>query len=683
MLTTEQAAELAVLSDQIHEQMLRDYGSSADAPTALAHRALHRLLTGMVTSGDTASTREGSPSTRITFAAPTGFGKSSACAAFLIAAYQRGLLGKGISVTYAASRVSQLYDFEAVLIANGIPVSELRELVSVLHGSSTSERGVIRDSDTNVDAPVLLITHEKMRAVYRRAEGWKEKDLCYFLKYQGAERSLVLWDERCTTTESKSVKVSDLSQAVAGFVDEYGTDNAYRDIVKWFQSAKVSIREKETIPKCSPEQQQAFYQSLLAARRLAKGTYATLRDFLESLRFSPKVFSSEQNGQGVIHYKVVLPDQATRVLNLDASYSVSELSKLGSKHPQGFIDAESVSPDLIEMYRLYGKRLKDLRDCSTHTLIHWNKGCGKDIVERDAQAYLENKAVGGNVILELLEILRKEAGKPIVIWTHSKGTQGTDLQRSVSLCLRKAGVLDAVTEEGKPQVVIDNYGQHDATNKYSHTQVSVLLGVMRRNECELAGAICGESRNINRAVNHRDVRRVKVADVAVTILQTTGRSCGRNVVNGKCQSQTTYMFYPNSRGEDVSAILRPQFPYANWEKYGPRSAVVKEGVAAKWVATVLEYLDQLAPTVRKIGSKTLKVELGAGAIATDTWTRIINRVCEHSSHVTADHRSILMGISDLEYSPYNSTAWKRDSGGQSLVRLDCEYLGFKEEPEAA
>ncbi|MEO7862016.1 MAG: hypothetical protein ABIU05_16600, partial [Nitrospirales bacterium] len=402
MLSTKQAAELAALSDLIHEQMLREYGSSADAPTALAHRALHRLLTGMVNGEDT------SGHVRMTFAAPTGFGKSSACAAFLIAAYQLDFLGTCLSVTYAASRVSQLYDFESVLLDNGIPASDLRSVVAVLHGSKAGERGVLRVCDTEVSVPVLLITHEKMRGVYRRAEGSKEKDLCYFLKYRGQERSLVLWDERCATTESKSVKVDHLRQAIVSLQDIYGHDETYRDILTWFQSAKASILEHNTIPECSPEQQQAFYQTILTARRLGRDGYTALRDFLEALRFTPRVFASEQNGQGIIHYKVVLPDQAKRVLNLDASYSISELSKIGSKHPQGFVDAETVSPELQEMFRLYGKRLKDLRDCSTHTLIHWKKGCGKDIVEQDAQAYLDNKAVGGNVILELLEIVRQE-----------------------------------------------------------------------------------------------------------------------------------------------------------------------------------------------------------------------------------------------------------------------------------
>jgi hypothetical protein len=96
------------------------------------------------------------------------------------------------------------------------------------------------------------------------------------------------------------------------------------------------------------------------------------------------------------------------------------------------------------MYRLYGKRLLDLKDCSRHTFIHWNHGGGKDVVKRHTDEYLAGKAEGGNVILELLEMVRHEvaAGKAIIVWTHSKGTRGEDLKRAVEQCLKKAGLLD-------------------------------------------------------------------------------------------------------------------------------------------------------------------------------------------------------------------------------------------------
>jgi hypothetical protein len=167
MLTAPQAKELESLTTLIHAQILAEHGSSADAATQLAQKALHNLMAGMCNGGD--HTRHA----RVNFAAPTGFGKSTACAALLIAAYQLGLLGHGVSVVYTASRVSQLYDFELLLLDNGLPKHDLRGLVSVLHGSKVNGRDVLRASDTDLDAPILLITHERIRSVYRRSEGLK------------------------------------------------------------------------------------------------------------------------------------------------------------------------------------------------------------------------------------------------------------------------------------------------------------------------------------------------------------------------------------------------------------------------------------------------------------------------------------------------------------------------------
>ena len=115
MLTTTQTNELESLTTCIHAQILAEHGSSADAATELAQKALHNLMAGMCNGENTKR------HARVNFAAPTGFGKSTACAAFLIAAYQLGLLGAGVSVVYTASRVSQLYDFESLLLDNGIP----------------------------------------------------------------------------------------------------------------------------------------------------------------------------------------------------------------------------------------------------------------------------------------------------------------------------------------------------------------------------------------------------------------------------------------------------------------------------------------------------------------------------------------------------------------------------------
>lgn len=649
MLTTTQTNELESLTTCIHAQILAEHGSSADAATELAQKALHNLMAGMCNGENT--TRHA----RVNFAAPTGFGKSTACAALLIAAYQLGLLGAGVSVVYTASRVSQLYDFESLLLDNGIPKKDTRRLVSVLHGSKVNGKDVQRASDTNLDAPILLITHERIRSVYRRAEGWQEKDLCYFLKYRGHERDLVLWDERCTTTESGSIKVDDLRQAIAGLKILYGKAPSHQALISWLitsvktitaEGARLSAKSIDglaeqdgaLLPLLPAFDQQTFYRILLdSSRGLMRGSFDTLRDFLEALRFQPRVYPSSNSGVGVVHYKVTIPDQAARVINLDASFGVSELSQISSRQQHGLVDAEAFCPMLQEMRRLYGKRLRDLKDCSDHTLIHWQHGAGKDIVARDTEAYLNGTATGGNVILEVVDVVRQaiRAGKAAILWTHAKSHRGVDLHNALENCLRKAGIdIDTLkvqdlsekdeTKRSKPQVMVDHYGQHDAVNHYAYTQVAIHVGIMQRSEVELSGAICGESRSMTRAISHAEVRKVRTTEKAVVLQQATGRSCSRKVVDGKSLPQTTWMIYLDTEQENLTATLRPWFPQATWQVYRPVYAVEKSGgIIATWKATAKAYLEGLPVGNNCVSSTALKKVLQAETVAPRTWARLV------------------------------------------------------------
>jgi hypothetical protein len=206
MLSTKESQELELLTSTIHFQILREHGTIPDAAHRQALKALHQQLAAMV-DGE-ASNWHG----RWCLSAPIGFGKSSAVAAFLSAAWQLGFLGNGVTLTITAARVEQLYDFEAAILDAGIPQAEIRKYVSVLHGDQKEER----ESDENLDAPVLLITQNRIRRVFKRPESGKAKfDVCYFLKYHDEPRDLVLWDERCQLTEGFEIDLSDLKQALS------------------------------------------------------------------------------------------------------------------------------------------------------------------------------------------------------------------------------------------------------------------------------------------------------------------------------------------------------------------------------------------------------------------------------------------------------------------------------------
>jgi hypothetical protein len=280
MLSTHEAQELETLTSELHFQILREHGNRPDAAQQLALRAVHNQLAGMVTEG---SPMQG----RWCLSAPIGFGKSSAVAAFLSAARQLGFLGK-LTVTIAAARVEQLYDFEEAILNAGIPKSEIRQYVSVLH----KDKNAKRNSDEDREAPVLLITHEKMRRVYARPErNVIDRKPVYFLK-----RDLVVWDERCLVTSPISLPLKDLKQAHGALKADHKPH--HKPLIDWLDqvlpllvktAAVMSTKySKGSLPKSvgvAPELPAGNITHFLANIYGAGVAQKTLQDFLSMMQF--------------------------------------------------------------------------------------------------------------------------------------------------------------------------------------------------------------------------------------------------------------------------------------------------------------------------------------------------------------------------------------------------------------
>ena len=165
-------------------------------------------------------------------------------------------------------------------------------------------------------------------------------------------------------------------------------------------------------------------------------------------------------------------------------------------------------------------------------------------------------------------------------------------------------------------------------------------------------------------------------------------------VGGKSRPQISWLIYHDTKEQNLTDGLRPLFPSAKWIDFKPVFAKTPEPTLVEvWSLRVLEFLDRLPLDVKKISSRKLKVEVGAGDITTKTWQRIIDQVCENStiyhrnqssmvsgmvSNVVMTHRNISSMVDgQVPNSPVPSTAWQRD--GQSLVRLEAGLFGFEEE----
>ena len=432
MITNAQAAELLQLTSTIHFQILREHGTIPDQAHAMALTALHDLLCSMVNGEDV------SQHGRWAFAAPIGFGKSSGVAAFLAAAYQLGLLGNGITLTLTASRVEQLYDFEEALLDAGIPQAEIGKLVAVIHGVDKKKTVKRPSDDDRKDAAILMVAHNRIRKVYRREEHQPEKDLVYFLKCNGKVRDFVLWDERAQRVEVQNMSVVSFKEALDALCGKVEAQPELSDLCNWLraclsyivaENARMLAKSADVISECDgllthmPQGDVQKFYTQLQACRLNKDNRKALVQFVEMLRFKCRVIPTQQ--AGIIAYHVVVPDCMTNCLVLDASYGVSELTPLDPS----IKDAELHHARLIEMKKWYGKKLADLKDCTDHEFQHWDTGAGKDKVSTDLRAYLDGKAVGGNLILEIVEKVKTyaEEGRNILIWTHKQDFAGNNL----------------------------------------------------------------------------------------------------------------------------------------------------------------------------------------------------------------------------------------------------------------
>ncbi|MDE3050838.1 MAG: hypothetical protein KGJ48_13185, partial [Nitrospirota bacterium] len=579
------------------------------------------------------------------------------------------LLGNGVTLTITAARVEQLYDFEAAILVAGIPANAIRQIVSVIHKTPVKQGKAVRPSDENVDAPVLLVAHNKIRGVYRRDESWKARqtDLVYFLKCKGEPRDLVIWDERCRISESVAIKVKKLHQALAALkaLPEYAQSHAA--FIQWLSTTLRRLQKEvgrlqqahgyaeAILSDLKPDNLQAFYTLVTRqSRELDTGLRNHLTEFLEIVRFKVRVLPD-----GVVSYRVVIPDCMENVLVLDASFGLSELTQLDTT----IQNLEAAHPLLLELHRQHRKHLADLKDCSDLHFLHWNKGAGKEVVWADCEAYLTDKAEGGNVILEVIEQVKQwtAEGRAVLLWTHKRGTNGKDLGEILRQCLVKAG-LDGKRFQvvnpyqgksgpiSKEQIVVETYGRHDASNQYSYCSAVVHVGVQQREDLDLSGAICGQKRDLQTGIDPAKVRSIRCAERAVEFQQSNGRGQSRITRNGRALPQVTLGIWKDYQGENLTELLKPWYRGATWERYQPRFTEASEDISSTLVQKVAAHMTTLPEDVVCVGSKTVKRCLRAEGIARRTWSRIVRQFIDQQN------------------------TWKLE--GQMLVKQTAEAFGF-------
>jgi hypothetical protein len=133
--------------------------------------------------------------------------------------------------------------------------------------------------------------------------------------------------------------------------------------------------------------------------------------------------------------------------------------------------------------------------------------------------------------------------------------------------------------------------------------------------------------------------------------------------------QTSWFIFHETKDQSLTEGLKPLYPGARWEKYRPLFTQEEEPTLVEtWSTTVLEHLSSLPREIKKISSRSLKLDVGADEVADATWKRVMDTVIELTAKTRTE--SSYMGTGSKRVTP-----WKRE--GRSMVRIEAGLFGFE------
>jgi len=534
----------------------------------------------------------GSAYGRKAIAIPTGGGKTSAIVAFITALHRQGC---DVPLSVAASRVEALCGLYRSLLAQGVPA----EKVGLKHSSATAS------IPSTGDTPYLfqLVTHARVRG---------GTDLELLVSYKGLPRALCLYDETMLRSEVFFLTDTDLRQAVASLtvLAEDSGDLVLRAAAGFAGACSDAIHAIAVQMKDEPSEQglavelpkaqsRAHLEVLHEAIRKKKGRLQHADKLLGMMEAAdqPLRVVATQQGTAVVFVTQVLPPALTNVLVLDASTPIRTLVSLDPTIQQVTVPSFK-SFEAVEVLQLVA-------------------GGGRDSI---LGSYADTRRGVAPVSKEVIEALQAaEATRPdgsILIYGFLP-RKGLDMLERLRADMTAYGLdPDALTINGRRRYVFETWGRHEGLNDYAHCETVVLAGVLHLPHAHIAGAIKGQSDNMDREVSNELINRVVRSEVAHCVYQAASRGSCRVVREGTALSMTLVVISPDAT---LEASLTPVMPGVRWTYVDPlhlRRGNVS-GKRTQMLGRILTYLAGTPDGIDEVASKAVKQGLTIDGAADD------------------------------------------------------------------
>lgn len=527
---------------------------------------------------------------RVAYPLPTGMGKTEAAIAWVAALHQLSMLDD-CPIAIVVSQVKELIRIRHLLVAAGVP----REKIGLRHEKKFDPMRcdpenlpidhASEPADPNaLSRPIVLATHS--RALGKKGGEIPQRD--------DRARNIVMWDESVIASCSMSVRIREIHEllnAISQFMDESSSLKKFLGNLSGQLKNEIDARNRGVAAT------ELFVLSFHAddakreVRRLRKQCASpSMRGVLDRVDQILDLVSSKIAVAGIagdtciITAKTILPDSLDSLAILDASYSIRELCTADPT-----IRAAWEPGTVVKRY-------------DRVTVMQTRIGAGRETVEEDLQ--LGRKSRYRRYVLGIVESIPGDEGVLFITFRQRTG-RALNFVEAIRRFLRAAGYdPDELLPDGRRRFSFLTWGNETSVSEYRYCRHVLFVGVLHRDEAELAASIAGQRRSLSSLPTADEVRAVRNSEVAHVIYQAMNRGSARITETGQAQKMHVYL---PLRGDDIQAPLSKVMPGLQWKTL--RASDILSERKSEMAKRVADYLSSVAPGTERIPTRKLKLDL--------------------------------------------------------------------------
>jgi hypothetical protein len=511
---------------------------------------------------------------RISFPLETGMGKTTSVVALL-----KSLQHTDRMVLVCAERIDQLGELKDSLISEGVSPSK----IGIFHRSDKHRASVPSIAiEALPQVQFLLASHNRIKADTGRAT---HERLLEVLNRDGTtgKRHLTVWDESLITTKPIYVERAKLREEIGTWKIRFEERKSRLDADVLDRSSELYqffVEVEEKLLKGADDGDAHFDFSSASQLKRDSSDFLSLVGNFSCLEILLRYYSigtvrqlSVSTGKVLVQFVAEVDDAFDKIVILDASSRIRDLVRAD----------RSIANFDLPLSKEYSQVTIFQSDTKS------SKEALKDFKDREP---LYKEAVC------ILETLPKN--EEVLIFTFK------DYEEELAQFIRKQHPFRTVH--------VLHWGQHRASNRYSHIKFLITVGVQYRDPKEIAAALVAQSRNLDTKLVHGQVQKARDSEQGDTVYQAISRGHCRKTFDGEAGEQTIYLLHPDRDWNRVKPILEQQMKGVVFKryvaKYVPPARMDADNPIKVMSDEIIKFVEQLPEDVELISLAKVRKELG-------------------------------------------------------------------------